>query len=321
MANVKNPNNILLGTGILYLDGQDVGQLSGDVVLSYGTEYKKIEAGFPKTTIKSKLIAESAQITAGFLEVDMQQLATLLPLFTLETVSGGDVAITNEWVGEVYEGRWKGCVNRKWTEDAVSVKLASKLTAQALAGATTIYVNDASLFSPADPILLVKSGTTEAATIAALGVDTGENSLTLTAGITNAFAAGDFAANTAVTLVEGTDYYLDRINGCVSVVPSATKINEGDTVSISYTYTAVTATKLSAGGAISTTVFGLEVQHTRDDGKILKVKFSKAQITGNFELPFHEDSETILNVTIESVADSTKAAGKQLVEISLENAA
>lgn len=322
MANVKNPANILLGTGILYLDGQDVGQLSGDVVLTYSTEFKKIQAGFPKTTVKSRLIAEEAQITAGFLEVDIQQLAILLPQFTLENVAGEATAVTNEYVGPISATAWKGTANRNWDPaETVAVRLASKLSAGASIGATKIYVADASLFSPGDTVTLVKSGATEDKTIAALGVDAGENSLTFTEALAAAFSANDVAINTAVSLVHGTDFLFNPIDGTLLILEDSSKINEGDTVSASYTYTAVTGQSLFAGGNIATATFPLEFRHTRDDGKIFKVKFPQAQITGNFELPFHEDSETILNVTIESVADSTKAAGKQLVEITLEDAA
>jgi hypothetical protein len=319
LSNVLNPNEILIGTGPLYINGQSVGQLTGDVTYSYTPEEKEIKAGYPQQVVKSAVVGESATLKAAFLEINMDRIADLLPLFTKEIVSAGITAVTNEWLGAINAASWVGAANRRWTSAAVTAQLASKLTAVANAGATKIYVTDASLFTAGDAILLVKSGTTEAATIDADGVDTDENSLTLTAGITNAFSAGDFAKNTTVAPVSGTDFLYDPINGCVARVSGSTVIGEGDTVAIGYTYTQVSAIVLYGGGNVATAQFPMEFWHTQDDGKIHKIKFPKGQLTGAFELPFKETDVCILNVTIKSVSDSTKAAGKQLVEHWLEN--
>lgn len=319
MSNVLNQNEILVGTGVLYMNGQSVGQLTGDVTYSYTPEEKEIKAGYPQQVVKSKVVGETATLKASFLEINMDRIADLLPLFTKDVISAGDVEVTNEWLGVVHEGSWAGAANRRWTADAVAVHLASKLTAGANAGATKIYVTDASLFTAGDTVTLVKSGATENATIAALGVDETENSLTLTGALSASFATGDFVKNTAVTLVAGTDFYFDPIGGGISVVPGGSLLADGDTVCVGYTYTDVTAIVLYGGGNVTTAQFPMEFWHTQDDGKIHKIKFPKGQLTGAFELPFKETDVCILGVTIKSISDSTKAVGKQLVEHRLEN--
>jgi len=314
LSNVLNPNEILIGTGVLYINGQSVGQLTGDVTYDYTPEEKEVKAGYPQQVVKSGVVGETATIKASMLEINVDRIADLLPLFTKEVVSAGTVAVANEWLGAVYEGRWVGAANRRWTTAAVAVALASKLTAGANAGATKVYVTNASLFTAGDTLLLVKSGTTEVATIDADGVDTDENSLTVTAGLTNSFSAGDFVKNTAVTLVAGTDFYFDPIGGGVSVVPGSTLLDDGDTVAVSYSYTDVSAIVLYGGGNVQTAQFPMEFWHTQDDGVIQKIKFPKGQLSGAFSLPFKETDVCVLGVTIKSISDSTKATGKQLVE-------
>lgn len=321
MANVKNINDILLGTGILYINNVAVGQLSGDVTFTYEKEYYAIEAGFPAQTIKKYLISEDAKISAGMLEVSLDYIGSgVMPEFTKETVSSGDVAVTNEAIEDVAAGSWSALENTDIKEAGVTVRVGSLLVASANAEQAVVYVEDASGFTAGDSVKLVASGHSETMTIDTDGVDTSANTLTFTTDLTNSYSIGDKAVNQTITLTEGTDYHMDRINGKITPIDGG-DISDNDTIFIDYTYVAVSGVSLYAGGKASLgSGVPCRFEHTRADGKILKIEFYSAMVEGNFELPFHEDSETILEIEVTAQSDSTKAAGKQLFSMTLENA-
>lgn len=315
--NLKDPTKIMVGTGRLLVNGVDVGLLKNEVTFNYEPTWQKITGGSPEQTVKEVLSGEEASITANMLEVNLSTIAMVNQLFTESVVTAGTETVTKEYLsGGLRAGFWSASENRKWTEgDAVTVQLASKLRSPATAGATVIYVEDASLFEAGDSVTLKDGATTEDATIAALGVDTSANSLTLTAGITNSYSINGVAHNGTESLVEGTDYFLNRIDGQITRVFTSTAIGEGDTVSVSYKYTVVTGKRLSFGGKTTVPSYPVEfISDEKDDGTVLRIKFYRAQFNGAFNLPFNPTDATQVPISIIALPDASRVAGDQLGE-------
>lgn len=319
--NLKNPNNIMLGTGILYVNGVDVGILKGNVTFKYIPEYQEIKGGSPEQTIRKDLISETATLTAGIMEISPDTIGTLMPnLFTPGVQASGTAEVVYEYIGSINALRWSALAHNKLTVDAVSVRKAAKLAAGASAGATKIYVENATLFAAGDTITLKDGSTTENATIAALGVDTSENSLTITEALSNTYSLNAICVNTADALVDGTDFYTNRIDGQIARVPSSIAIDDGDTVAVSYKHTTITAQTLKAGGKLLSSFYPMRFEADRRDGKKWVLEFYRAQLSGDFEMAFQPSDAMVLNVEISALADSSRSDGEQLFSLSLVTA-
>lgn len=318
--NLKNANDVHLGTGVLYVNGTDVGLLKGNVTFSYAPEYQEITGGSPEQLVKKSLISESATLTAGMMEINLSTIGSIMPIFTPENTGTDTASAVKEYLGPMYAGTWQGAENAFWTEGGtVELFLASPLSAIATAGATKIYVEDASLFSPSDVVVLTDGATTEEVTIAALGVDTTENSLTVSA-LDNSYGITGYAHNKTVSLVDGTDYFINRINGQVTIISDSSLISDGDTASVSYVHHVYATQGLYAGGQASTDTYPVRFESERADGKKFVIEFYKAQIAGEFSMEFNPSDAMVLNVEISAVADSSKEAGKQLFSIKTQAA-
>ena len=316
--NLKNPANVMVGTGTLYLNGQDVGLLKGDVTFSYEPEWNEIKGGSPEQLVKQSLAGETAKISAALMELNPDNVANAIQMFTKEQVAGEDVEITNEYIGTVYDGRYVAANNPRWTMDTATVQLATMLSAPASATDTEINVVDASLFTAGDTVLFVEGAATEAATIDAGGVDTVANTITLTAGLTGNFTIAAHVANTTEAPVENTDYILDRINGGISRVSTSTVIPDGATVEVSYTYAELTSESLYFGGKGTQDYFSvLFVSDARSDGKRWNIQFYNALFSGEFSLAFSPSEPTLTNIEIAAAPDSGQPEGKQLGRIYL----
>ena len=317
--NLKNPANVMVGTGTLYLNGQDVGLLKGDVTFSYEPEWNEIKGGSPEQLVKQSLAGETAKISAALMELNPDNVANAIQMFTKEQVAGEDVSIDHEFIGTVYDGRYVAANNPRWTMTAVTVQLATPLTAPASATDTVIHVADASLFSNSDGVLFVEGEATEAATIiASEGVDLVANTITITAGLSGNFTIAAHVANTMTALSENTDYILDRINGGIARVADSTDLPEGATVEVSYEYTELTSESLYFGGKGTQDYFSvLFVSDARSDGKRWNIQFYNALFSGEFSLAFSPSEPTLTNIEIAAAPDSGQPEGKQLGRIYL----
>ena len=76
MANVKYLNDILIGSGRMFLDGNDVGQLQGDVTFTDSTENYELKAGFPQTTIITVPTSETLKLSCNLLETNLDVIKT-----------------------------------------------------------------------------------------------------------------------------------------------------------------------------------------------------------------------------------------------------
>jgi hypothetical protein len=254
-------------------------------------------------------------MTANLLEVNLDTIAALMVEYTPVTEAAGSATITQELAGAITSTRKTGLAHPKLTNDAVTVALATTLVSAAEATDTVLYVTDASIFTAGDTITLRNGASSENATIDADGVDTDANTLTITAGLSAGFAAGSSVINTAVSLVDGTDYFLDRIDGAVWRHSGSAKVAENDQVVVSYKYTTYTGRGITAGGISPSTYYTVRFEHTRRDGKVRTVELYRCQVAGDFEMAFNEAESAPLPITITAFADSSRAVGDQLFSV------
>ncbi len=251
MAFVKNADDILIGTGRVFIDGTCVGQLSGQIRSKIGNEWYKVEAGFPAQTVKQALIKESGEMAFNLLEVNLDAIRAIMPQFSEYTESAAESAFVEDEV-QIYAGK--------------HTKLSN--------GRLTVL----------DSVKTV--------------------------------------AGTPVVLVEGTDFYIDRLNGTIYRKSTSTDVDEGGAVTVKYKHSTFAGSGFGAGGgAISSDTFLVEFWHKKTDGKYLCQRFWKCQVEGDFEMIFEESAHTTLPVLLTVLADSSKPAGHQLYRTIVYDAA
>jgi hypothetical protein len=307
---------------MFYANGRDVGQLKNDVTLTYTPERLDIKAGFPQQSVKNIAISETATLTAGLLEFDLFTYGELMGTSTFKIIEGASLSKTNQLLAPVSAYSYSNSGNPYWTPGATgfAVKIATTVRLSAAAGATTIFVTDTQGFHADDAATLSKivgsAPVTETAVIAS--VNTGDNSITLTVGITNSYDYGALLLNDGVALASGTDYIVDYIGGGVALNPSSIRLLPGMSVAASYVHKVTSAEQLSFGGKVVSKPFPARFVHERDDGKLVVVSFPRAEMTGTLTLGFKEAEAMINDVEITGMADSSLPAGEQLVTVRLE---
>jgi hypothetical protein len=240
MANVLNTNDIIIGSGRLYIDGENVGQLKDEVSMVHGKEYYECKAGFPASVVLEILSEETMTLNVSLLEANLPILRSFIDEYTAYTETAGTANITDESV-TVTAGVWASLAH-------------SNISA--------ITVTD--------------------------------------------------TATEPATLVLGTDYTLDTINGRITRVSTSSTIADGDTVVVAYTYVTATASGFGMGGASTeSTTHLVEFVHPRRDSKYRVVKLWTAKLGGDFTLSFQEAAESPVTLEIEALADSSKSAGQQ----------
>ena len=180
-------------------------------------------------------------------------------------------------------------------------------------GATKIYLESVRGIAAGNSITLRNGPTTETVTVKASGVNGGDRSLELSAGVVNSYPTGALAVNGTVTLAEGTDYYLDRLDGTVWLKAGSTKLAEGDGVSVGYTHGTYTGRGFSWGGGSEVeSLVRVDFWHKRRDGKYVNLSFFRCKADGNFDLDFPDDKEVTLPITVTALVDPTRPAGRQV---------
>ena len=242
MANVLNASDILIGTGKLYLDGVDVGQIDGEISFTHGKTFYEKKSGFPATTVVSVLTEENLSAEFNLLEANLARIRSMMSEYSSITTSASESDSIVETI-------------------AVSADRHTKLSHGNITTLTS--VTDTTLPSPVD-------------------------------------------------LVEGTDYYIDRLTGNVYRKSTSAAIEDGDEIVVTYKYTDFASSGFGMGGASSTSDdFLVEFVHKRRDEKYRIVRLWKCQVSGDFTMSFQEQAESPVAVTISAIADSTKAAGQQ----------
>lgn len=323
-TNVRNPSQILVGTGILYANGRDVGQLKNDVTFAYTPEYLDVKAGFPQQSVKTIATSESATLTAGFLEFDLFTYGDIMGSAVFKTIPGGAVPVLNQLLPPVSAYSYSNSGNPYWDIDStLAVAIATTIRLAAAVGTTTVYVTTVDGFAAGDSVMLSKivNGTAVTETLTVASVNAGNNALVFTAPITNSYDYGALAINETTDLTAGTDYVVDYIGGGVALNPSSALLKPGLSVAASYTHEVVAAEQLSFGGKVTSKPFPLRFIHERDDGKLVVITMPKATMTGTLTVGFKETDAMINDVEITGTADSSLPAGEQLCSLRLEEAA
>ena len=242
MANVKNINDVLVGTGRMFIDNEDVGQLKDDVTFTDSKENYELKAGFPQTTILEIMTSESVKLACSLLEVNLAAIQKLMPEYAALTETAGTATATDEVV-------------------------------------------------------------------------------TVTSKVHTMLAHGNISAVTVKTssgtaLTEGSDYYLDRLNGSIYRVAASTAIADGDSVKASYTYTTYEKSGFGVGGGAQTDkTFQVDFYHKRRDGNYRHIRIWEGKISGDFALAFKETAESPLSIEVTAQSDSSKAAGQQYMTV------
>ncbi len=243
MTFVKNADNILIGTGRVFIDGSCVGQISGQFRAKVGNTWYTVEAGFPSSKVKQALTGESGEVAFNLLEIDLDVIRSIMPQFAEYTEEAGESA---DFVSEVV---------------------------------------------PIYPSKHTKLGNSRITTLDSVKT----------------------VADTPATLVEGTDYYFDRLNGTLYMISTSVAVESGDSVTVKYKHATFTGAGFGVGGGTTTSdTFLVEFWHKKTNGKYLCKRFWKCQVAGDFEMLFEEAAHTTLPVLLTVLSDSTKPAGHQL---------
>ena len=238
-TNVINANDIIIGTGRLYIDGVDVGQLEDEVKFTHGKSYYEKQAGFPASTIIKILEEETCVANVSLLEANLDRLRSIIDEYAAYTQNAGTGSITDE-------------------EVVVYANKNTKLEHEYLTGTITV-------------------------------TDSEDN-----------------------PLAEGTDYYIDRVDGQICRVPSSANIADGDTVKVTYDYVTYDESGFGFGGSgTESSDHQLVFVHKKRDGKYRVVKLWKAKVGGDFVLGFNPSDVSPIELEITAVADSSKPAGQQ----------
>lgn len=112
----------------------------------------------------------------------------------------------------------------------------------------------------------------------------------------------------STTYTEGTDYIVDYTNGYILIIPTGVggTITTGQTLKVTYTYTASASTEVKLGTNFSITPVGLLFVHTRpENGKFVKTFIPQARANGKVDVKFHEQQWTNIPMTMEAIPDFT----------------
>ena len=110
-TNVQNQGDILLGAGILYFNGVNVGQLKGDVSFTPEAEYKEFKAGVPQQTVKILKFSEGATLKASYAEFNSANFARALNIaesaivYTTANVTAESVVLSGTNSVQLEKGR------------------------------------------------------------------------------------------------------------------------------------------------------------------------------------------------------------------------
>jgi len=310
MANVLNANDILIGTGKLYIDGVDVGQIDGEISFTHGKTFYEKKSGFPATTVVSVLTEENLSAEFNLLEANLARIRSMMSEYSAVTVTPGVSDSTEE-----KELQFSADKHTKLQYgDLVTLSLVSTdgtetaVTGEVVAGATGTSFTLAHI--PKSVSAVYDNGVLLTEGAAGYTVALGTGVITLAASADAGDVTADYVTEGDVTLVLNTDFYADMLAG--TFYRASTSIYEPTSVDATYTYKNAASSGFGIGGASSSSSdFVVEFVHKRRDGKYRVIKLWKCQISGDFTMSFQEQAESPVAITITALADSTKAAGQQ----------
>lgn len=314
MANVLNANDIIVGTGRMYVNGADVGQIDGEVTFTHSkTNYEK-KSGFPASTVLSVLTEESASSEFNLLEANLGRIRSMMSEYAAITETPGVSDSTEETNLGAYTTRH----TKLQYSDLVTLTLTSTtrtetdVSGEVVSGSGTSFTL---AYEPKSVAAIYKLGsplTEGAAADYTINMETGV--ITLAASANAEEITADYVTEDEVTLTLNRDFYADMLAGRFYISPSA--VYTPSYVDATYTYNTYAASGFGIGGAsTSSQTFLLEFVHKRRDGKYRVIKVWKGVVVGDFSVSFQEQAESPVPISVKAIADSSKPAGKQLMTV------
>lgn len=242
-TNVQDSRDIILGAGVLYFNGINVGQLKGDVSFTPEAEYKEFTAGVPQQTVKILKFKEGASLKASYAEMNAQNFARALNI-----------------------------------EESAITYATENVTAEAhvMTGTNTIKLKKGRFVTN----LVVKQG--------------------------------------AETAVLNTDYKIvSAARGEIARIATSTVIEDGETVTVDYTYRK-SSTVGFGGGAQPADAVAQFVYTSPDGDQSITINFPKAKWKAGNAITFKEEDFSTSDVEIVAVSDPSKPAGAQLGTVVFE---
>ena len=280
MANVLNANDIIVGTGRMYVNGADVGQIDGEVTFTHSkTNYEK-KSGFPASTVLSVLTEESASSEFNLLEANLGRIRSMMSEYAAITETPGVSDSTKETNLAAYTRRH----TKLQHDDLVTLTLTSTAGTETTVRGEVVSGSGTSFTLAYKPksvtaIYKLSSPLTEgAAADYTINMSTGVITLAVSANAEEITA--DYVTKAEVTLTLNRDFYADMLAGTLYISPSA--IYTPEYVDATYTYNTYAASGFGIGHPRAPRPSFWFVQ--RRDGKYRVIKVWKGVISGDFTM-------------------------------------
>lgn len=312
MANVINAADIIIGTGRMYIDGADVGQVDGEVNFVHSkTNYEK-KSGFPATTVVSVLTEESASSEFNLLEANLGRIRSIMSEYAVIDETPG----LSDSIEELSLAAYTRRHTKLQYDDLVTLTLTSTAGTETAVSGEVVSGSGTSFtlaYEPKSITAIYKLGSllTEGSA-ADYTINMGTGVITIAASANAEEITADYVTEDEVTLTLNSDFYADMLAGRFYISPSA--VYTPSYVDATYTYNTYAASGFGIGGAsTSSKTFLLEFVHKRRDGKYRVIKVWKGVVAGDFSVSFQEQAESPVPISVTAIADSSKPAGKQLM--------
>ena len=303
-------DDVLVGGGRIFLDGQDIGWLQGEMSLEEQGDaltVKESEGG----TVVTLQNDQEVHFTFNLLEANLDTLRMLNPSYTQVVYGDEDISVNDEYIADL--SRSNGLKHIPLVEsETVKVCPATTMSSGNATGDTAITVENARKFAAGDTIEIIQGSHRETGTVAS--VNTASGTITLDADLMNAFPAGAMVKITTASKEYrlGTDYSFYPPLGLITRVSSSTAALSSDGAAVDYTYHSAQGRGYGMGSFEDGTTYQLAFWHKKRSGKYRCIRMFKARVSGNFT-PFsiNQDAESPLamDVTLmadESIADSSR---------------
>ena len=310
-------DDVLVGGGRIFLDGQDIGWLQGEMSLEEQGDaltIKESEGG----TVVTLQNDQEVHFTFNLLEANLDTLRMLNPSYTQVVYGDEDITVSDEYIADL--SRSNGLKHIPLVESAtVKVCPATTMSSGNTTGDTSITVENARKFSSGDTIEIIQGSHKETGTV--VSVNAASGTITLDSDLMNAFPAGAMVKITTASKEYklGTDYYLYPKLGLITRAATSTAALAGDGAAVSYTYHSSQGRGYGMGSFTDGTTYRMELWHKKRSGKYRCIRMFKARVSGNFT-PFsiNQDAESPLSMDVTLMADETIADSRRNIYESVD---
>lgn len=121
--------------------------------------------------------------------------------------------------------------------------------------------------------------------------------------------------------VRNTDYVITVDSAgytCIARVSDSTKLTDGDTAVIDYSYTPNSAVKITSGGKHELSDMVVRITNTNENNKKLQITLHKASVEEGIKYEFPEDDSmevAMVHLKLKGIRDISRTRGDQIWEI------